>query len=60
MPNRRKTARNQEILNMYCDGEGLLQREIAEQLSMKESAVSMVILREKRRQSDKESNSDSH
>jgi DNA-binding NarL/FixJ family response regulator len=50
MPNRRKTERNQEIVRLYDNGKGLLQREIAEKLGMSESAVSMVMVRERRRQ----------
>ena len=54
MPNRRKTERNEEIIRLYDDRKGLLQREIADKLGMKEGAVSMVIVREKRRQAKEE------
>jgi DNA-binding NarL/FixJ family response regulator len=49
MPNRRKTERNQEICKLYDNGKGLTQAAIALKLDMKESAVSMVIWREKRK-----------
>ena len=49
MPNRRKTERNQEICKLYDNGKGMTQRAIAVKLNMKESAVSMVILRERQK-----------
>lgn len=49
MPNRRKDERNNEIVRLYDGGKGLLQKEIASQFSMAESAVSMVIIRDRRR-----------
>ena len=49
MPNRHKEKRNAEIVGLFDDGLGMLQKEIAAQYDMTESAVSMVILRDKRR-----------
>ena len=47
MANRPKTERNNRILKLWKDG--WRQKSIANMLKMKESAVSMVILRAKRK-----------
>jgi transposase len=52
--NRRKDERNAEIVKLYDSGKGLLQREIAEKFGMGESAVSMVISRDKKNKNGKE------
>lgn len=54
MANRRKDERNAEIVKLYDSGKGLLQREIAEKFGMGESAVSMVISRDKKNKNGKE------
>jgi transcriptional regulator len=45
MANRRKDERNQKILALWNDGKGWKQKSIARMFKMTESAVSMVILR---------------
>jgi DNA-binding NarL/FixJ family response regulator len=50
MPNLHKKKRNAEIVSLFAGGQGLTHKQIAEKLGMKESAVSMVIHREKQRQ----------
>lgn len=47
MANRPKTDRNQKIMEYWI--KGYRQKSIANMFKMKESAVSMVILREKRK-----------
>ena len=54
MPNRRKDDRNRKIVRLYANGDGMLQREIAEMMGMNESAVSMVIARDRKRQAGQE------
>jgi len=49
MPNRRKDDRNTRIIRLYANGEGMLQKEIALMFGMKESAVSMVLFRDRKR-----------
>lgn len=49
MPNRCKTERNQLICKLYDGGKGMTQLAIAVKLDMKESAVSMVIFRERQK-----------
>ncbi len=52
MANRRKTERNEKIWNLVQ--KGWLQKSIANMFKMKESAVSMVILRERARRKTEE------
>jgi len=52
MANRQKAERNHRILELWDNGKGWRQKSIANMLHMKESAVSMVILRARRRQGD--------
>ncbi len=47
MANRRKTERNKQIMELW--NKGWLQKSIANMLKMKEGAVAMVILRERRK-----------
>jgi hypothetical protein len=54
MPNRRKDDRNTRIIRLYANGEGMLQKEIALLFGMKESAVSMVIARDRKRRAEQE------
>ncbi len=56
MANRPKTERNNRILKLW--GEGWRQKSIANMLKMKESAVSMVILRAKHKGETNERHSD--
>jgi len=48
MPNLHKVERNNKIVCLFDNGKGLTYRQIAKQFGMKESAVSMVILRHRR------------
>ena len=52
MANREKAERNQKILELWDNGKGWRQKSIANMLHMKESAVSMIILRARRKQRD--------
>lgn len=45
-----KQARNAEIVRLFDEGRGLTHREIAERMGMKTAAVSMVIMRAKRKE----------
>lgn len=49
MPNLHKAERNAEILRLFDGGRGFTHHQIAEKFGMTESAVSMVIYREKKR-----------
>lgn len=58
MPNRSKTERNAEIVRLYDNMNGLLQREIAIRMGMTEGAVSMVIRRDKQRKQQRQNKID--
>lgn len=61
MPNRSKAERNDKIYNLYDDMHGMLQKDIAAQFGISVSAVSMIIMRErKRRQAQKAEATNGH
>ena len=47
MANRRKDKRNAEIIRLFDNGFGMLQKDIAAKFDMKEKTVSAVICRER-------------
>lgn len=54
MPNLHKVERNSRIVSLHDGGRGLTIHEIALQLGMKDSAVSMVLVRDRQRREKEE------